>query len=354
MRFLPVFLDVATGPIALVGTGPAAQTKLRLLRAAGADVRWYVGSERIETDAAETEPDAGTDRGSPGIVAVDPTQASFSGLMAVVSAAGGLIDEVVAARAHAAKVPVNVVDRPDLSSFVFPAIIDRGDVVVAIGTGGAAPVLARRLRERIEALLPARIGDLASLMGRYRERFAARRHPSRSLRRFWERIIDGPIGAAALAGRLAEAEAALARAVEESAMPEQTAGLVYLVGAGPGDPDLLTLRALQALQSADVILYDELVSPAVLDRARRDAERVFVGKQRGLVGQNAIGRLLVEQAHRGRVVVRLKGRDPFLFGRGGGELDYLRKAGVPVIVVPGVTAHPSRSDAAADAAGIAA
>jgi uroporphyrin-III C-methyltransferase/precorrin-2 dehydrogenase/sirohydrochlorin ferrochelatase len=190
-------------------------------------------------------------------------------------------------------------------------------------------------------------------MGRYRERFAARRHPSRSLRRFWERIIDGPIGAAALAGRLSEADAALARTVDESATPEQTAGLVYLVGAGPGDPDLLTLRALQALQSADVILYDELVSPAVLDRARRDAERVFAGKQRGLVGRSAIGRLLVEQARRGRVVVRLKGGDPFLFGRGG-ELDYLRKAGVPVIVVPGVTGDPSLSGAATDAAEIAA
>jgi uroporphyrin-III C-methyltransferase/precorrin-2 dehydrogenase/sirohydrochlorin ferrochelatase len=352
MRSLPVFLDVGTGPVALVGTGPAATSKLRLLRRVGAHVLWYVGSSQIEADAAEADADNRASRGSLRIVSVDPTQANFSGLMAVVSAAGGLVDEVVAARAYAAKVPVNVVDRPDLSSFLFPAIIDRGDVVIAIGTGGAAPVLARRLRERIEALLPARIGDLASLMGRFRDRFARRRHPSRSPRQFWERVVDGPIGAAALAGRLSDAEAALARAVDESATPEQSAGLVYLVGAGPGDPDLLTLRALQALQGADVILYDERVSPAVLDRARREAERVLVNAQRGrpLTGPSAVGRLLVEHARRGRVVVRLKGGDALPSRFGDGELDHLRKAGVATILVPGVTADPSLSGAAGIAA----
>ena len=352
MRFLPVFLDVATGPVALVGTGPAAETKLRLLRAAGAHVHWYVRSGRSETGDAEAEPDGGADQGSLDIVAADPTQANFSGFMAVVSVAGGPIDEVVAARAHAAKVPINVVDRPDLSSFLFPAIIDRGDVVVAIGTGGAAPVLTRRLRERIEALLPARIGDLASLMGRFREGFAQRRHPSRSLRGFWERVVDGPIGAAALAGRLPEAEAALARAVDASATSEHTEGLVYIVGAGPGDPDLLTLRALQALQSADVILYDERVSPAVLDRARREAERAFVGKQPGrpVLNHSAIGRLLAAHARRGGVVVRLRGGDALPFRHGDGELDHLRKAGVATILVPGVTMNPSLADAAEIAA----
>jgi uroporphyrin-III C-methyltransferase/precorrin-2 dehydrogenase/sirohydrochlorin ferrochelatase len=340
MRFLPVFLDAAAGTIALVGGGPAAQNKLRLLRAAGARIRWYVGAEGTETDAAETETDAGALKASLDIVASDPRQADFSGLMAVVSAAGDAIDEAVAARARSANIPVNVVDRPDLSSFVFPAVIDRGEVVVAIGTGGASPVLARRLRERIEALLPARLGDLAALMGRFRDRFAQRRHASRSLRRFWERVVDGPIGAAALAGRWREAEAALTRAVEDSAMPEERSGIVHLVGAGPGDPDLLTLRALQALQNADVILYDELVSPAVLDRGRRDAERVFVGKQRGRpgVGQDAINRLLVAHARSGLTVARLKGGDPFIFGRGGEELDHLRQAGVPAVVIPGVTA----------------
>ncbi len=340
MRFLPVFLDVSAGTVALIGTGAAAHNKLRLLRAAGARIRWYVGADRCAVAAAETATRADACESQLDIIASDPAAADLSGVIAVVSAAGGAIDEAVAARARAASIPVNVVDRPDLSTFVFPAVIDRGDVVVAVGTGGASPVLARRLRERIEALLPARIGDLAALMGRFRERFAGRRHDTRSLRRFWERVVDGPIGSAALAGRWHEAESALAQAVEESAKPEEASGLAYLVGAGPGDPDLLTLRALHALQSADVILYDELVSPAVLDRARRDAERVFVGKQRGRpgVGQATVNRLLVEHARRGLTVVRLKGGDPFVFGRGGEELDYLRDAGVPAIVVPGVTA----------------
>jgi len=199
MRFLPVFLDVAAGTVALVGSGLEAQTKLRLLRAAGARVRWYAGAERAETAAAEAAEKARASQASVEIVASDPMQAKFSGYMAVVSAAGDAIDAVVAARARAAGIPVNVVDRPDLSTFIFPAIIDRGEVVVAVGTGGASPVLARRLRERIEALLPARIGDLAALLGRFRTRFAQKRHGSRSARRFWEHVVDGPIGSAALA-----------------------------------------------------------------------------------------------------------------------------------------------------------
>jgi uroporphyrin-III C-methyltransferase/precorrin-2 dehydrogenase/sirohydrochlorin ferrochelatase len=232
------------------------------------------------------------------------------------------------------------VDRPDLSSFIFPAIIDRGEVVVAVGTGGASPVLARRLRERIEALIPARIGELADLMGRFRERFARTRHSSQSLRRFWENVVDGPIGAAALSGRLRDAEAALSRAVEKSSEPQESSGIVHLVGAGPGDPDLLTLRALQVLQGADIVFYDELVTPEILDRARRDAERIFVGKRRGQPGmaQQEINARLVEAGRKGRNVVRLKSGDPFIFGRGGEELEYLRRAEVPVVVVPGVTA----------------
>ena len=234
MRFLPVFLDTAAGTVALVGTGPAAQNKLRLLCASGARVRWYTSQWGY----------AGELNAPVEIVTSDPAQADFFGLLAVVSAAG-VFDEIVAARARAASIPVNVVDRPDLSSFVFPAIIDRGNVVVAVSTGGAAPVLARRLREQIEALLPARIGALAALMARYRKRFAQKRHPTRSPRRFWEQIVDGPIGAAVLAGRSREAEAALARAVDDSAAPGEPSGIVYLVDAEPGDPDLLTLRALR-------------------------------------------------------------------------------------------------------------
>ena len=246
------------------------------------------------------------------------------------SATGDARDETISARAREAGIPVNVVDRADLSTFVFPAIVDRGEVVVAIGTGGHAPVLARRLRERIEAIVPARIGDLAALMGRYRRRVA---EAVPSPRQFWQKVVDGPIGAAVLAGRYARAEADLVRSIDNGGGrdPKSATGTVFLVGAGPGDPDLLTLRALQVLQDADIVFYDELVTDAVLDRVRRDAKRVFVGKRRGEpgIGQDEINRRLVEAAQAGRKVVRLKGGDAFVFGRGGEELERLREHSIP-------------------------
>ncbi len=332
MRFLPIFLDLRRGVVLVAGSGAAASSKLRLLHSAGARVRWYPRS----ADVAQAS--VGKAGGWLEICIADPREADFSAFVAVVSAAGGRLDEEIAARARHSNVPVNVVDRPDLSSFIFPAIVDRGEVVIAIGTGGAAPVLARRLRERIEALLPARIGDLAALMRRFRERAAKTRGAEGSLRRFWEQVVDGPIGVAALRGRWREAETALARAVERT--DDAGSGIVYLVGAGPGDADLLTLRALQALQSADVIFHDELVSAEILDRARRDAERICVGRRSGRpgIGQDAINQKLAAAARKGLNVVRLKGGDPFIFGRGGEELDYLRRAGIVTIVVPGVTA----------------
>ena len=336
MHFLPLFVDLKAGTIALIGGGPAARAKLGLLRAAGATVRWFPR----DVDVAETLLLVSAPPGHVEVSVADPLQADFSEFAAVISATGCALDEKIAQRVRAVGKLINVVDRPDLSNFIMPAILDRGDVVVAIGTGGASPVLARRLRERIEALLPARIGDLADLMRRYRGQFAKTRHASCSLRGFWESVIDGPIGAAALAGRWRHAEAALARAIEDSRAPEKKSGVVYLVGGGPGDPDLLTLRALHALQNADIVFYDELITPEILDRARRDAARVFVGKRRGEpgIGQNGINAELVEAARKGLSVVRLKGGDPFIFGRGGEELEHLRAAGIEVYTVPGVTA----------------
>jgi uroporphyrin-III C-methyltransferase/precorrin-2 dehydrogenase/sirohydrochlorin ferrochelatase len=336
MRFLPVFLDLSSGTVAVIGGGAAARAKLRLLRSAGAHVRWYAG----HVDVAEEMLLLSAPPGRLDVALSDPLQADFSEFVAVVAAAGGALDEQIAARERASNVLINVVDRPNLSTFIMPAVIDRGEVVVAVGTGGASPVLARRLRERIEALLPSRIGDLAGLMGRYRENFARTRHASTSLKRFWERVVDGPIGAAALAGRWREAERALVRAIEAARHPQKESGTVFLVGAGPGDPDLLTLRALQILQNADVVFYDELVTPEILDRARRDAERVSVGRRRGEpgIGQDRINERLLEAARKGLNVVRLKGGDPFIFGRGGEELEHLRAAGIEVVVVPGITA----------------
>jgi uroporphyrin-III C-methyltransferase/precorrin-2 dehydrogenase/sirohydrochlorin ferrochelatase len=336
MRFLPVFLDVVSGPVALVGSTEQAITKLRLLLAAHATVRWYPG----HCDVADEIVQAAAGPGKLEVDFHDALTADFSGAIAIVSATGDDRDEKIAVRVRAAGIPMNVVDRPELSSFIFPAIVDRGDVVVAIGTGGHAPVLARRLRERIEAIVPSRIGDLSALIGRYRQRVAQAK-PRLSPRLFWQKVVDGPIGAAVLAGRMVKAEAELVRAIENNNDAQlANTGTVFLVGAGPGDPDLLTLRALQALQDADVVFYDELVTDLILDRVRRDAKRVFVGKRRGEpgIGQDEINRRLAAAAKAGRKVVRLKGGDAFVFGRGGEELEFLRAQNIPVVVVPGITA----------------
>jgi uroporphyrin-III C-methyltransferase/precorrin-2 dehydrogenase/sirohydrochlorin ferrochelatase len=339
MGFLPVFFDVSARPVLLFGAGPQAQAKLHLLRAAGAQVRWFSAGADAEAHESHSSHYAGRIDRRTG----EPGDGDIASALAVVSAAGPGIDDRMAARARALGVPVNVVDRLDLSTFIFPAIVNRGDVTVAIGTGGASPVLARRIREQIEAILPARIGEFAALMRRHRDSIVAarKRFAGFSPRRFWERVIDGPIGAAFLAGRTKEAEAGLSRAIAEADSFERHAkGAVHLVGAGPGDADLLTLRALNALQAADVVFYDELIGLDILDRARRDAELVFVGKRKGEpgIGQAEINRRLAQAANAGHQVVRLKGGDPFVFGRGGEELEHLRAAGIPVFVVPGITA----------------
>lgn len=335
MRFLPVFMDVSSGSVALIGAGEHAVNKLRLLLAAHATVRWFPG----HTDVADEIVQAAAGPGKLEVDFHDPLSASLAGAVAVVSATGDVRDEAISARAREAGIPVNVVDRADLSTFVFPAIVDRGDVVVAIGTSGHAPVLARRLRERIEAIVPARVGDLAALMGRYRRRVA---EGVQSPRLFWQKVVDGPIGAAVLAGGYARAEAELVRSIDNDGgrEPQGAAGIVFLVGAGPGDPDLLTLRALHVLQDADIVFHDELVTDAVLDRVRRDAKRVFVGKRRGEpgIGQDEINKRLVDAAKAGRKVVRLKGGDAFVFGRGGEEIERLREHNIPVVIVPGITA----------------
>jgi uroporphyrin-III C-methyltransferase/precorrin-2 dehydrogenase/sirohydrochlorin ferrochelatase len=336
MRYLPVFLDLQSGPVLLVGAGELAQAKLRLLAAAGARIRWYAtdGSNEVRgLDAARLELAKG-----------DPLTADLSGVIAILCAGAGEIGPAMAARAKAVGLPVNVMDDLSHSTFIFPAIVDRGDVVVAVGTGGASPVVARRVRERIEAILPARIGDLANFIGRWRKQIHERIPQMPLRRRFWERVVDGPIGALVLAGRSNEAHAALTQISDPSAFAGAQAGLpegkVTLVGAGPGDPDLLTVKALRALQDADVIFYDELVSPEILDRARRDAARVPVGRRVGQpgIGQDAINTLLIEAAKSGQRAVRLKGGDPFMFGRGGEEVEALREAGVAYSVVPGITA----------------
>ena len=340
MRFLPVFLDLATGPVVLVGAGEMARAKLRLLLGAGASVRWYVtDGDRDLAGLTEAE------RARVSFPDGDPAAADLTGAIALLCAGAGEIAAPLAAKARALGVPVNVMDELSHSTFIFPAIVDRGDVVVAIGTGGSSPVVARRLRELIETVVPARIGELAALIGRWRTPIKTRIPEFPLRRRFWERVVDGPIGRAVLDGRLADAETELKKIDDATdyarhSLGRRADGHVSIVGAGPGDPDLLTLKALRALSDADVVFYDELVSPEILDRIRRDAKRVPVGRRVGQpgIGQDAINELLIEAARSGQRAVRLKGGDPFVFGRGGEEVEALREAGVSYAVVPGISA----------------
>jgi uroporphyrin-III C-methyltransferase/precorrin-2 dehydrogenase/sirohydrochlorin ferrochelatase len=341
MRFLPVFLDLQAGPVVLVGAGELVRAKLRLLAAAGAHVRWFATDRNHDLSDLDAAFPAARIEFAEG----DPLAADLGGVIAVLCAGAGDIGVAMSVRARAAGLPVNVMDDLAHSTFISPAIVDRGDVVVAIGTGGASPVVARRVREHIEAMLPARIGDLATFIGGFRKAIHDRIPEMLLRRRFWERVIDGPIGALVLAGRKDEAETALNAIADPSAFAGAKAqgraeGRVTLVGAGPGDPDLLTIKALRALQDADIVFHDELVSPEILDRARRDAVRVPVGRRAGRpgIGQAAINQRLIEAARAGQRAVRLKGGDAFVFGRGGEEVEALRQAGVAYSVVPGITA----------------
>jgi len=328
MRYFPAFFDVADRRIAIVGGGETAARKARLFAKAGA---------RLRLVAPAFDPPLREEFADAEFVARAFAPEDLDGAVLVVAASEDeATDTAVAEAARAARVPVNVVDRPELCDFTTPSIVDRGDVVVGISTGGAAPVLGRRIRQRIEAMLPARLGDLVAFAAGFRETVTAKLSaPAR--RAFWERVFDGPVAAAHLAGDEQGArEAMLALLNRDDHAGE---GVVHIVGAGPGDPELMTLKALRVLQDADVVLHDKLVSDDILDYARRDAERVFVGKSKAnhAMAQEEIGALMIRLAGEGKRVVRLKGGDPFLFGRGGEELDQLRDAGVLVEVVPGVT-----------------
>jgi len=328
MRYYPVFLDLRERRVLLVGGGAVAMRKAALLARAGA--RLAVVAPHIDSalGALADVVHART------FVADDVIDAAF----VVAATDDAAVNAEVAAAARLRNIPVNVVDAPALCTAILPAIVDRDPVLVAIGTQGAAPVLARRLRERIETLLDPSLGALAALCARWRERVRARL-PTIPLRRaFWERVVDGAPARALQSGQAQGAEQAVARLLDH---PDRAApGEVALVGAGPGDPGLLTLHALRAIQDADVVFYDALVSDEVLELVRRDAEKIKVGKRGGgaSVAQADIHALLLEAARRGLRVVRLKGGDPLIFARGGEELLFLHAHGVPYRVIPGVTA----------------
>jgi uroporphyrin-III C-methyltransferase / precorrin-2 dehydrogenase / sirohydrochlorin ferrochelatase len=338
MDYLPVFLSLKARRAVVVGGGHVAARKVDSLLKAGARVT--VVAPRLLPQLAQRAA-AGDLEHLPAEFA--PAQLDGAAL-AVAATDEAEVNAAVSRAAQQRQIPVNVVDQPALSSFIFPAIIDRSPLVVAVSSAGSSPVLARRVRAQIEALLPARLGALARFM-RERRQVVRRALAALARRGFWERIADGTTASRVLAGDEAAAAEIFARELHNLRLnaPQASCGSgrgeVYLIGAGPGDPDLLTLRALQLLQQADVILYDRLVPDAVLERSRRDAQRIFVGKEPGEHAQQArIHELLVELARQGKRVARLKGGDPFVFGRGGEELEVLAAHGIPCLVVPGITA----------------
>jgi len=260
--------------------------------------------------------------------------------LVIVATSRRAVNRWIASLSEARNIPVNVVDDREASRFIVPAIIDRDPVLVAISTAGTSPVLARRLRERLEAVIPKKIGELALWLRALRHSARRRLRNTDERRRFFENIVDGAAARRFIEGDAQGAERIAQQLLGTTASAPRAAGDVTLVGAGPGDPELLTLKALRALQDADVILHDRLVPETLLDLARRDAARICVGKAAGSIGssQQEINALLIEHALQGKRVVRLKGGDPFIFGRGGEELDALSKAKIPFSVIPGVTA----------------
>jgi uroporphyrin-III C-methyltransferase/precorrin-2 dehydrogenase/sirohydrochlorin ferrochelatase len=329
MRQFPAFFNLEGARIVVLGGGDEAARKLRLLVSSPADL--------VLVGAFD---DAALNAEFAGRVAVVDTALRGVALegarLAIIAEADDALRAEALADVRARNIPVNVVDHPEDCDFTVPSILDRDEIVAAIGSGGAAPVLAKAVRAKLEALLPNRIGELAALARRLRP-FVSEAVPDKTARRrFWERALTGPAAEAAYAGDLEKAEALLKSAALSTG---RAPGVVHIVGAGPGDPELLTLKALRVLQEADVVYYDRLVSPEILGLMRRDAARVPVGKSKGdhSVPQPEIHHRLVASAREGLRVVRLKGGDPFIFGRGGEELEAVRAEGVAVHVVPGIS-----------------
>ncbi|WP_208952041.1 siroheme synthase CysG [Rahnella sp. ChDrAdgB13] len=333
MDYLPIFADLKQRPVLVVGGGEVAARKIDLLLRAGAQVRIVAQALSPELEQREHANEV-----SWLAQAFLPEQLNDVFLVIAATDDAALNAEVFE-QASQRHLLANVVDDQPKCSFIFPSIVDRTPIVVAVSSGGKAPVLARMLREKLETLLPNSLGQMAEIAGRWRGRVKAQFSSMRARRRFWEQAFAGRFSSLASAGKLAQAEKALQEQLESAEDIAQN-GNVTLVGAGPGDAGLLTLRGLQVMQQADVVLYDYLVSDDVLDLVRRDADRICVGKRAGShsVSQEETNRLLVELAQQGKKVVRLKGGDPFIFGRGGEELQAVKAAGIPFQVVPGVTA----------------
>jgi uroporphyrin-III C-methyltransferase/precorrin-2 dehydrogenase/sirohydrochlorin ferrochelatase len=334
MRYFPLFADLRGRRVLVVGGGEVAGRKVQLLLEAGAAVT--IVSPRLTDTLSRL---AG--EGAVSWFNAEFQPAHFDGcVLAIAATDDSDVNGAVAAAGRERNVLVNVVDVAEMSSFIVPAIVDRSPLVIAVSTGGVAPVLARLVRERIEIAVDESFGALAGLLQRWRARIKQALPNVGVRRRAYEAIVRGTVAQNVRAGQLKRAEHELQTLLDGAAATAPQRGSVTLVGAGPGDPGLLTVNALRALQQADVILHDRLVSNDVLALARRDAERVSVGKMAGghSVGQGRIHELMLEHALAGRNVVRLKGGDPFIFGRGGEELEFLAAHGIAFQVVPGITA----------------
>jgi len=334
MDFLPIFLDIKQRPCLVVGGGEVAARKVALLLQAGASVT--VVAPALGTTLAALHREGRIKYLARAFLADDLDRH----YLVIAATSDPERNRQVAHLAHTRRIPVNVVDKPELCSFVMPSIIDRSPVIAAVSTGGTSPVLARLIRARLETLIPASFGRLAMLAADFREKVKKHFSHPPDRRIFWEKVLQGPVAELIFAGKDAAARDALENALRTAPDAPREMGEVYLVGGGPGDPDLLTFRALRLMQQADVVVHDRLVSPAVVDLTRRDAERIYVGKERDnhALPQEDINALLVRLAKEGKRVLRLKGGDPFIFGRGGEEIDTLAEEGIPFQVVPGITA----------------
>lgn len=332
MDFFPAFLNIREKDCLVVGGGSVAHRKIELLQRAGARVT--VVAPQIETAIRDLDP-------SPVCLEEIFEARHLDGMtLAIVATPLRELNKTIAQIAMSRNIPVNVVDDPDLCSFIVPSIVDRDPMIVAVSSSGAAPILSRLTRTRIEAVLPIALGALASLARKYRQSVKDRFATAIERRRFWEGIFEGEVADRVYAGRLEDGERLLEEKLVEQAPAFSAVGEVSLVGGGPGDPELITMKAVRLLQRADVVVYDRLISDAVLDLARRDAQKIYAGKTSSShsMPQDEINDLLVKLARSGNRVVRLKGGDPFIFGRGGEEIGELMKHEISFSVVPGITA----------------
>jgi len=334
MTNFPIFLKLQDQPCLVVGGGAVAFRKTQQLLTAGAKI--IVVAPEIVSSLNKLRKSGQINHHEQSF-----DEACLQDMKLVIAATDDMqLNNMIAQQAKSKNILVNVVDNPDTSTFIMPSVIDRSPVMVAVSTGGASPILARLLRARLESLIPSSYGKLATLIAQFRNKVKQHYPNIRERRRFWEHVLQGPVAEMLYAGQDKKALSSLEKQLNEELPKVESAGEVYLVGGGPGDPDLLTFRALRLMQQADVVLYDRLVAPEIVELVRKDAERIYVGKERDnhALPQGEINQLLVDLAKQGNRVLRLKSGDPFIFGRGGEEIDLLFENNIPFQIVPGITA----------------